>query len=66
MKTYRSFARALEQLLDGETAVRIRVEAYMPLVIEEIGPNQVPIRYANGCRGFMFIHRLQPDSGPGE
>lgn len=38
MKTYRSFARALEQLLGGETAVRIHVEPYMPLAVEEIGP----------------------------
>lgn len=28
------------------------------------GPNQVPIRYADGRRGFMFINRLCPIDPP--
>lgn len=37
MKTYQSFAKALLTLLGSDTAVRIRVEGYMPLSIEAIG-----------------------------
>lgn len=37
MKTYQSFAKALLTLLGTDTAVRIRVDGYMPLSIEAIG-----------------------------
>lgn len=37
MKTYQSFAKALLTLLGADTAVRIRVDGYMPLSIEAIG-----------------------------
>lgn len=37
MKTYQSFAKALLTLLGTDTAIRIRVDGYMPLSIEAIG-----------------------------
>ena len=37
MNVYRDFATHLGQLLDGHSAVRITVEGYMPLSVEEIG-----------------------------
>ena len=37
MNIYRDFATHLGQLLDGHSAVRITVEGYMPLSVEEIG-----------------------------
>jgi len=37
MKTYETFARHLDRLLDGEQAVRITVPGYMPLTVEAIG-----------------------------
>lgn len=37
MKTYQSFAKALLTLLGSDTAVRIKVNGYMPLSIEVIG-----------------------------
>ncbi len=37
MTIYRDFATHLGQLLDGHSAVRITVEGYMPLSVEEIG-----------------------------
>lgn len=37
MKTYETFARELDRLLNGEQAVRINVPGYMPLAIEAIG-----------------------------
>ena len=37
MKTYETFAHELDQLLNGEQAVRINVPGYMPLAIEAIG-----------------------------
>ena len=37
MKTYRTFASTLENLIAGREAVRIHVDGYMPLVVEAIG-----------------------------
>ncbi len=37
MKIYQEFAKSLDQLLGGVTAVRITVSGFMPLSIEEIG-----------------------------
>ena len=37
MNTYQSFAKTLLTLLGADTAVRIRVDGYMPLSIEAIG-----------------------------
>ena len=37
MKIYQEFAKSLDQLLDGHSAVRITVSSFMPLSVEEIG-----------------------------
>ena len=37
MKIYHEFAKSLDQLLGGSTAVHITVSGYMPLSVEEIG-----------------------------
>lgn len=37
MDTYQSFANMLLQLLGSDTAVRLTVEGYMPLSVEDIG-----------------------------
>ena len=37
MKNYQEFAKQLDQLLGGHSAVRITVDGYMPLSVEEIG-----------------------------
>ena len=37
MKTYTSFAKSLQFLLDGHQAVKLTVEGYMPLSVEHIG-----------------------------
>ncbi len=37
MKTYESFAKHLETLLDGDKAIELVVEGWMPLSIERIG-----------------------------
>ena len=50
MKTYQSFAKALLALLGTDTAVRIRVEGYMPLSIEAIGTS------ADGNRLISICH----------
>ena len=50
MKTYQSFAKALTALLGTDTAVRIRVEGYMPLSIESIGTS------ADGNRLISLCH----------
>ncbi|TKB59612.1 MAG: hypothetical protein E8D49_07825 [Nitrospira sp.] len=50
MKTYQSFAKALLTLLGTDTAVRIRVEGYMPLSIESIGTS------ADGNRLISICH----------
>lgn len=50
MKTYQSFAKALVTLLGSDTAVRIRVDGYMPLSIEAIGTS------ADGNRLISICH----------
>lgn len=50
MKTYQSFAKALLTLLGADTAVRIRVDSYMPLSIEAIGTS------ADGNRLISICH----------
>ena len=50
MNTYQSFATILAQLLGTDTAVRIRVEGYMPLSIESIGTS------ADGNRLISLCH----------
>ena len=50
MKIYQSFAKALFTLLGTDTAVRIRVEGYMPLSIEAIGTS------ADGNRLISLCH----------
>jgi len=50
MKTYQSFAKALLTLLGADTAVRIRVDGYMPLSIEAIGTS------ADGNRLISICH----------
>jgi hypothetical protein len=50
MNTYQSFATILAQLLGHETAVRIRVDVYMPLSIEAIGAS------ADGNRLISLCH----------
>ena len=37
MKTYQYFAKVLASLLGNETAVRLTVNGYMPLPMEDIG-----------------------------
>jgi hypothetical protein len=37
MKTYQNFASVLNRLLAGKQAVRLHVDGYMPLVVEQIG-----------------------------
>ena len=50
MKIYQSFAKALLTLLGTDTAVRIRVDGYMPLSIEAIGTS------ADGNRLISICH----------
>lgn len=50
MKIYQSFAKALTALLGADTAVRIRVDGYMPLSIEAIGTS------ADGNRLISICH----------
>ena len=50
MNTYQSFAKSLLTLLGADTAVRIRVEGYMPLSIEAIGTS------ADGNRLISLCH----------
>jgi len=50
MKTYQSFAKALLTLLGDDTAVRIRVDGFMPLSIEAIGTS------ADGNRLISICH----------
>lgn len=49
MKTYQSFAQNLLQLLGGATAVRITVPGYMPLSVEDIGPDGEGRRLVSLC-----------------
>ena len=39
MKTYIHFATVLTQLLGSDTAIRLTVDGYMPLSVEDIGPS---------------------------
>ena len=50
MNTHQSFATILAQLLGTDTAVRIRVDGYMPLSIEAIGTS------ADGNRLISLCH----------
>ena len=50
MNTYQSFAKSILTLLGTDTAVRIRVEGYMPLSIEAIGTS------ADGNRLISLCH----------
>ena len=50
MNTYQHFATVLAGLLGTDTAVRIRVEGYMPLSIESIGTS------ADGNRLIAICH----------
>ena len=58
MNTYQSFAKALTALLGADTAVRIRVEGYMPLSIEAIGTS------ADGNRLIAISHTGEQHGGP--
>ena len=50
MNTYQSFAKSLLTLLGTDTAVRIRVDGYMPLSIEAVGTS------ADGNRLIALCH----------
>jgi uncharacterized protein DUF6908 len=50
MKTYEHFATVLTQLLGRETAVRLTVDGYMPLSVEDIGKS------ADGNRLISICH----------
>ena len=50
MKIYQHFASVLTQLLGNETAVRLTVNGYMPLSVEDIG------RSADGHRLIAICH----------
>lgn len=58
MKTYQSFAKALLTLLGTDTAVRIRVEGYMPLSVEDIGQS------ADGNRLISICHYGEQNGDP--
>ena len=49
MNTYQHFATVLTSLLGADTAVRIRVEGYMPLSIESIGTSPDGNRLISLC-----------------
>ncbi len=49
IKTYQDFAKKLEQLLVGATAVRITVPGYMPLSVEDIGQSGEGNRLVSLC-----------------
>ena len=50
MKTYQHFATVLAQLLGNDTAVRLTVDGYMPLSVEDIGQS------ADGNRLISICH----------
>ncbi len=50
MKTYQHFATVLAQLLGNDTAVRLTVDGYMPLSVEDIGQS------AESNRLFAICH----------
>ena len=49
MNVYRDFAADLNQLLGGQSAVRITVPDYMPLCVEEIGTDEEGHRLVSLC-----------------
>lgn len=49
MKPYNEFAQQLLALLAGSTAVRITVNGYMPLSVEDIGPSGEGKRLVSLC-----------------
>ena len=49
MKTYQHFASVLTQLLANDTAVRLTVEGYMPLSVENIGQSAEGNRLVSIC-----------------
>jgi hypothetical protein len=50
MKTYQHFATVLTQLLGSDTAIRLTVDGYMPLSVEDIGQS------ADGNRLVAICH----------
>ena len=50
MSLYRDFATDLNQLLRGHSAVRITVDGYMPLSVEEIGIDSEGHRLVSLCQ----------------
>lgn len=49
MNTYQHFATVLTQLLGSDTAVRLTVNGYMPLSVEDIGTSAAGNRLVSGC-----------------
>lgn len=49
MKTYQHFATVLTQLLGGDTAIRLTVNGYMPLSVEDIGKSAEGNRLVSIC-----------------
>jgi hypothetical protein len=49
MKTYQHFATVLTQLLGNDTAIRLTVDGYMPLSIEDIGQSAEGNRLISIC-----------------
>ena len=49
MNMYRDFAADLTQLLHGHSAVRITVDGYLPLSVEEIGMDGEGNRLVSLC-----------------
>lgn len=49
MKTYEHFATVLTQLLGSDTAIRLTVNGYMPLSIEDIGKSELGNRLISIC-----------------
>lgn len=49
MKTYQHFASVLSQLLGTDTAIRLNVNGYMPLSVEDIGASAEGNRLVSIC-----------------
>ncbi|HQY59233.1 MAG: hypothetical protein KA240_00245 [Nitrospira sp.] len=49
MKTYQHFATVLTQLLGNDTAIRLTVNGYMPLSVEDIGKSTDGHRLVSIC-----------------
>lgn len=49
MKTYQHFATVLTQLLGSDTAIRLTVNGFMPLSVEEIGKSAEGNRLVSIC-----------------